>query len=220
MKAIVSAILVVLLLVVAVSGADKVWKEKGFIVTGNDPRELDRYFKLTYLDILFDINNAHTRIDAATDTGVAAFDTGAAAFDTASIALFAATSNHDTLDAVRDTAGWALAAQDTVDDTLRAYITFLSQPAGHIEYTVGDYLIMADTFVTDNSEKYDTVALPTSYTDAQYTVFLQFAGTSPIGSDSLTAGLAGRTTSHFIFGKSATKCGQGTPIFWRTEGRK
>ncbi len=74
MKPILAALLIVVLLasVGLGTGTERVWKEKGFIVTENDPFKLDEYFKQTYLDFLFGNSNIHWRIDEVRDTANAA----------------------------------------------------------------------------------------------------------------------------------------------------
>ena len=181
-------------------------------------QRLERSINEEYLRVYEGMRAARDSADTAWELADTAYLLVVLTIDTASLALFKAIANHDTLDAVRDTTSWALAAQDSVSDTLHGYITFLDQPAGHVEYTIGPYLFMADTFVIGNNDNYDTVSLPRSFADAEYVVTLT-SGIVP-ESDSLSVGLNGRTTSSFVIGKSATRMAQGGAIFWQAVGRK
>jgi len=95
-------------------------------------------------------------------------------------------------------------------------VEYLAQPGGHVQYIIGDYMVLADSFMTNNLDSYDTINLPVKYSDDEYIIQLTQCGTSWVNADSLCARRNGRTDSSFVIQKRNT-C---ICLFWMTMGHK
>ena len=93
-------------------------------------------------------------------------------------------------------------------------VEYLAQPGGHVQYIIGDYMVLADTFWT-NGGSYDTIYLPEKYSDDEYIIQLTQCGNFWTA-DSLCAGKNSRTDSSFIIQKRNINI----YLFWTTMGYK